>query len=222
MKTIGNLMMKHRQYSLFDKVLIGFDQALRTLSNNADASGEAYPGDDVEDQAMTDSERKHAAGLMRVNHAGEVCAQALYHGQAVASRDSAVQENMHQAALEEGDHLNWCKRRLDELGSHTSYLNPLWYMGSFCIGMTAGMIGDKWSLGFVSETETQVIKHLTGHMAILPEQDQRSYKILKRMEEDEARHRDTAIIHGAHELPGYIKKVMALTSKVMVKSAYYV
>jgi len=158
---------------------------------------------------------------MRINHAGEVCAQALYQGQAVASRDLAVQEKMQQAALEEGDHLDWCRRRLDELGSQTSYFNPLWYAGSFCIGMAAGMIGDKWSLGFVAETERQVIKHLTGHMALLPQQDQRSYKILKKMEEDEARHRDTAIESGAHELPGYIKSVMALTSRIMVKTAYY-
>lgn len=210
------------EYSLFDKLIIGFDQALRTLSNHADASGEAYPAENTPEQDMSEKERKHAAGLMRVNHAGEVCAQALYHGQAAGSRTLSVQENMQHAALEEGDHLNWCKRRLDELGSHTSYLNPLWYVGSFCIGMTAGMVGDKWSLGFVSETETQVIKHLTGHMAILPQQDERSYNVLKRMEADEARHRDMAIAHGAHDLPKMIKGVMALTSKIMVTSAYYV
>lgn len=214
-------MNANRNYSPLDKLLIGVDQALRTLTDNAKTSGEAYPAQTADDEPMSDEQRKHSAGLMRINHAGEVCAQALYQGQAVASRDLAVQEKMQEAALEEGDHLDWCKRRLDELGSHTSYLNPLWYAGSFCIGMTAGMIGDKWSLGFVAETERQVIKHLSGHMAKLPQQDHRSYKILQKMEEDEARHRDTAIDSGAHELPGYIKSVMALTSKVMVKTAYY-
>ena len=215
-------MKATRQYSFFDKLCMSFDQAIRTLTDNAITTGEVYPGRAVAEEDMNDAERKHAAGLMRVNHAGEVCAQALYHGQAVASRDVAVQKKMEHAALEEGDHLDWCKKRLDELGSHTSYLNPLWYAGSFCIGMAAGMIGDKWSLGFVAETERQVIKHLTGHMAVLPVQDQRSYKILERMERDEARHRDDAIVSGAHDLPLYIKSVMALTSKMMVKTAYYV
>ncbi len=210
-----------REYSFMDKLCIGIDQALRTLTDHAHTSGAPYPAQKVTDETMDATQRKHSAGLMRINHAGEVCAQALYHGQALASRASEVQEKMHQAALEEGDHLDWCKRRLDELGSHTSYLNPLWYAGSFCIGLAAGMIGDKWSLGFVVETERQVIKHLYGHLSLLPSADQRSYKILERMESDEARHRDEAIQSGAHELPAYIKSVMALTSKVMVKSAYY-
>jgi 3-demethoxyubiquinol 3-hydroxylase len=214
-------MEKSRDYSLLDKLCIGFDQVLRTLTDNPVTSGEVYPARAVSEGAMDDTQRKHSAGLMRINHAGEVCAQALYHGQAVGSRTAGMQEKMQHAALEEGDHLDWCKRRLDELGSHTSYLNPLWYAGSFCIGMTAGMIGDKWSLGFVAETERQVIKHLSGHMTLLPAQDSRSYKILERMERDEARHRDDAILSGAHELPEYIKKIMALTSKVMVKTAYY-
>jgi ubiquinone biosynthesis monooxygenase Coq7 len=214
-------MHANRQYSLFDKLCIGLDQALRTLTDHAHTSGQLYPATKVTDESMSDAQRKHSAGLMRINHAGEVCAQALYHGQAVASRASDVQEKMEQAALEEGDHLNWCKKRLDELGSHTSYLNPLWYAGSFCIGMAAGMIGDKWSLGFVVETERQVIKHLSGHMNILPTQDQRSYKILERMESDEARHRDEALQAGAQELPGAVKSVMALTSKMMVKTSYY-
>ena|SRR3990167_4264729 len=210
-----------RHYTIFDKLCMGVDQALRALTDNALTSGEPYPARAVEEEAMTDVQRKHSAGLMRINHAGEVCAQALYHGQAAASRACDIQEKMQQAALEEGDHLDWCKKRLDELNSHTSYLNPLWYAGSFCIGMAAGMIGDRWSLGFVVETERQVIKHLSGHMLLLPTQDQRSYKILERMERDEAHHRDEAILAGAHELPAYIKSVMALTSKIMVKTAYY-
>lgn len=213
-------MKTSRQYSFLDKLCMAVDQALRTLNHQSDASGQAYPAE-VADIEMSAANRKHSAGLMRINHAGEVCAQALYHGQAVGSRTTDVQVAMQQAALEEGDHLNWCKQRLDELGSHASYLNPVWYGGSFCIGLLAGMIGDAWSLGFVVETERQVIKHLTGHMALLPMQDQRSYQILKRMEQDEAHHRDQAMAAGANELPGYIKSVMAMTSKVMVKTAYY-
>ncbi len=135
-----------RQYSLLDKLCIGFDQTLRTLSNQAERVGEPYPARHTIDKPLNESDRKHAAGLMRVNHTGEVCAQALYHGQAAATRNSELHEQMHQAALEEGDHLSWCKQRLDELNSHTSYLNPLWYAGSFCIGLASGMIGDKWSL----------------------------------------------------------------------------
>lgn len=214
-------MSANRQYSLFDKLCMGIDQALKTLTNQAQTSGVSYPTQ-ADEAALNDTERKHSAGLMRVNHAGEVCAQALYHGQAIASRASSMQAQMEQAALEEGDHLAWCKQRLDELGSHTSYLNPLWYAGSFCIGLAAGVIGDKWSLGFVVETEKQVIKHLTGHMAILPTQDIRSHQILSRMENDEARHRDEAIHAGAHELPMPVKIVMGWTSKVMVNAAYYV
>jgi ubiquinone biosynthesis monooxygenase Coq7 len=171
---------------------------------------------------MNDDERKQSAALMRINHAGEICAQALYHGQGVVSRSGEVQEKMHLAAIEEGDHLSWCQQRLDELGSHPSYLNPLWYAGSFCIGMVAGMIGDKWSLGFVAETERQVIDHLKGHLHILPASDKRSYTILQQMEADEARHRDDAVVLGAQALPSVIRKGMALTSKVMVKTAYWV
>jgi ubiquinone biosynthesis monooxygenase Coq7 len=129
---------------------------------------------------------------------------------------------MQQAAIEEGDHLSWCKQRLDELGSHTSYLNPFWYAGSFCMGMVAGIVGDKWSLGFVAETEKQVIRHLEGHMEMLPAEDARSYKIIEKMEKDEAKHRDEAIAAGAKELPEVVKKGMGLTSKVMVKTAYWI
>lgn len=213
--------MTQRNFSFLDKACIFIDQVVRTMANVPLSSGAAYPAEGVIDEAMTSNQKKHSAGLMRINHAGEVCAQALYHGQAVATRTESIQSKMQQAALEEGDHLNWCKQRLDELGSHTSYLNPVWYAGSFAIGMVAGMIGDKWSLGFVVETERQVIKHLAGHMAILPMQDQRSYQILKRMEQDEAEHRDTALDAGAYQLPKPIQTMMALTSKVMVKTTYY-
>lgn len=215
-------MKNVRHYSLFDRVCLGLDQAVRALTDNAITTNQPYPAKDTEEQPLTDAERKHAAALMRINHTGEICAQALYHGQGIGSRNQDMQAKMQQAALEEGDHLAWCKKRLDELDSHTSYLNPLWYAGSFGIGMIAGMVGDKWSLGFVAETERQVIKHLEGHLEALPQQDQRSYQILLKMEADEAKHRDEAISAGAQELPSPIKTLMGLMSKVMVKTVYWV
>lgn len=213
---------RRRYYSFLDKLCLGLDQAVRALTDNAKTTGASYPAKNIEESSLSDKERKHAAALMRINHTGEICAQALYHGQGIVSRSNDVQAKMQQAAIEEGDHLAWCRQRLDELGSHTSYLNPLWYAGSFCIGMVAGMIGDKWSLGFVAETERQVIKHLEGHFQSLPRDDLRSYKILAQMEKDETKHRDEAIAAGAHELPEMIKQGMALTSKIMVKTAYWV
>jgi ubiquinone biosynthesis monooxygenase Coq7 len=211
-----------RHYTLLDRLCLGVDQAVRALTDNVKTSGAPYPAQAVDEFHLNEKQRKHSAALMRINHAGEICAQALYHGQGLVSRADTVQTSMQQAAIEEGDHLAWCKRRLDELGSHTSYLNPVWYAGSFCIGMVAGMIGDKWSLGFVAETERQVIKHLESHLHLLPAHDQRSYRILEKMESDEAKHRDEAILAGAHELPDIIKRGMALTSKLMVKTAYWI
>lgn len=215
-------MQQTRHYTLFDRFCLGIDQAIRALTDNAITTGQPYPAKHTEEQALADADRKQSAALMRINHTGEVCAQALYHGQGVVSRTPVMLEKMQQAAHEEGDHLAWCKQRLDELGSHTSYLNPLWYAGSFCIGLVAGMVGDKWSLGFVVETERQVIRHLAGHLQVLPEQDLRSYKILQQMELDEAKHRDEAIASGAHELPEVVKKSMAVMSKVMVKTVRYI
>ncbi|RDI41327.1 2-polyprenyl-3-methyl-6-methoxy-1,4-benzoquinone monooxygenase [Aquicella lusitana] len=215
-------MTSQRHYSFLDKLCLGVDQAIRALTNHPRTSGKPYPASDVDEYPLSDVQRRQSAALMRINHAGEICAQALYHGQGIISHSDAVQTKMQQAAIEEGDHLDWCGQRLEELGSHTSYLNPLWYAGSFCIGMIAGMIGDKWSLGFVAETERQVIRHLEGHLHLLPVQDQRSYTILEQMERDEAKHRDEAVAAGAEELPDFIKRMMALTSKVMVKTAYWV
>lgn len=211
-----------RHLSSLDRLCIGIDQAVRALAGKPKVSGAEYPAKNIEEHALSDKERKSSAALMRINHAGEICAQALYHGQGVVSRAKDIQEKLEQAAVEEGDHLVWCSERLQELGSHTSYLNPLWYAGSFCIGMMAGMIGDSWSLGFVAETEKQVIKHLSGHMNLLPAQDQRSHKILQQMETDEAKHRDDAIASGAKELPDIVKKGMTITAKIMVKTAYWV
>jgi ubiquinone biosynthesis monooxygenase Coq7 len=215
-------MKATRQYSIFDKICLSLDQAVRALTDTAKTSGQPYPAKNTENGEMDEAKQKHAAALMRINHTGEICAQGLYHGQALVSRGERMQEKMQQAAIEEGDHLAWCKQRLDELGSHTSYLNPLWYAGSFCIGMAAGMIGDQWSLGFVVETERQVIKHLAGHLQSLPAADLRSHHIIQQMEKDEAKHRDDAIAEGARELPSTVKKAMALTSKVMVKTVYWI
>lgn len=215
-------MNSHRHYTFLDKLCLGVDQAVRALIGTVKTSGSVYPGKNIEDSELNEAQRKHAAALMRINHAGEICAQALYHGQGVVSRSIEVQEKMHLAAIEEGDHLTWCQQRLNELGSHSSYLNPLWYAGSFCIGMVAGMVGDKWSLGFVAETERQVIAHLKNHLNTLPVEDKRSYSILQKMEADEAKHRDDAVSLGAKNLPSFIQKGMTLTSKVMVKTAYYI
>lgn len=211
-----------RHYTFLDRLCLGFDQALRALTDNTHSTGRQHPGKKSTDTPLSDDERQQSAALMRINHAGEICAQALYHGQGMVSKSSEVQDKMRQAALEEGDHLAWCRERLEELGSHTSYLNPLWYAGSFCIGMAAGMVGDQWSLGFVAETERQVIKHLEGHLHLLHAQDERSYNILQQMEKDEAKHRDEAVASGARELPETIKTAMTLMSKVMVKTAYYI
>lgn len=211
-----------RHYTFLDRLCMNVDQTIRTLSENAKTTGAPYPAQTIDENQLNETQRKQSAALMRINHAGEICAQGLYHGQGLVSRSSSMQISMQQAAIEEGDHLAWCKQRLDELGSHTSYLKPLWYTGSFCIGMVAGMIGDKWSLGFVAETERQVIKHLEGHLTLLSTKDQRSYRILEKMESDEAKHRDEAIAAGAHELPEIIKRGMALTAKMMVKTAYWI
>jgi ubiquinone biosynthesis monooxygenase Coq7 len=158
---------------------------------------------------------------MRVNHTGEVSAQALYHGQARTARDPQVRANMEQSASEEQDHLAWCARRIDELGGHTSYLDPVWYAGSFAIGATAGLLGDSISLGFVAETERQVVEHLEGHMKRLPATDTRSRAVVRQMQEDERKHGETATHAGAISLPGPIRRGMRLAARVMTTSAYW-
>lgn len=210
-----------RKFSFFDRVTVGFDKVVRALCDNPHNTGAKLPATEA-DTLLTDEQRKQSARLMRVNHAGEVCAQALYHGHALVSKNKQLANQLHQAAVEEGDHLNWCKERLSELGGHTSYLNPVWYAGSFAMGMMTGLIGDKWSLGFIAETEKQVVKHLAQHSQALPREDKRSYQIITRMQADEAKHRDDALFAGANELPGVVKKLMHWTSRVMVKTAYWV
>jgi ubiquinone biosynthesis monooxygenase Coq7 len=215
-------MESQRHYSFIDQLCLGIDQSVRVLFGTPLTSARPNPTASMTDSALTDTERQQSAALMRVNHAGEVCAQALYQAQALVSRDEAIQSKMRAAAIEEGDHLAWCKTRLHELDSHPSYLNPLWYMGSFYIGLLAGLVGDRWSLGFVAETERQVVRHLAEHATLLPENDRRSFAILSQMEQDEALHRDAALEAGAAMLPQGIKRLMHWASRVMVKVAYYV
>jgi ubiquinone biosynthesis monooxygenase Coq7 len=211
-----------RQYSIVDQFCLTVDQTLRAITGGVAVTGRPNPAISEQEPKLTPLEAKHAAGLMRVNHAGEVCAQALYHGQALVSRDPVIQAHLQQAAIEEGDHLAWCQKRLAELNNHTSYLNPLFYLGSFAIGVAAGCVGDKWSLGFVAETERQVAKHLDEHLSLLPEADKKSVKILQQMQADELEHREEALQAGAAVLPKVIQKLMGLTSKLMVKSSYWI
>jgi ubiquinone biosynthesis monooxygenase Coq7 len=179
------------------------------------------PGLDKQSSALLDAkQREHAAGLMRVNHVGEVCAQALYQSQKLVARNPEIRQMLDHSGQEEMDHLAWCETRLQELGSHTSYLNPIWYAGSFAIGLAAGLAGDKWSLGFVAETEKQVENHLESHLQKLPVEDERSRAIVEQMRIDEIEHGEAAIVAGGAVLPESIQKVMQVMSKVMTATAY--
>ena len=209
-----------RDYSAFDRFLMQFDTAVRTLAGKPIPTQRPYPAADTADHSLDDSMRKHIAGLMRVNHAGEVSAQALYQGQSLTARNPELRSKLAEAAAEENDHLIWTENRIHELGDHTSWLNPIWYGGSFAIGALAGALGDKWNLGFLAETEHQVVEHLQSHLQQLPAEDERSRAILQQMQVDEARHATTAIDHGASVLPRPVKKLMQLMSKVMTRSAY--
>jgi ubiquinone biosynthesis monooxygenase Coq7 len=213
--------MMIRRYSPLDHLVMNLDQAVRTLAGNPLVSGRRNPADEREEVELGDAEKTESARLMRVNHAGEVAAQALYQGQALTARLEAVRERMEQAAQEENDHLDWCEERVRQLGEHLSYLNPLWYFGSFAIGAMAGAAGDKWSLGFVAETEKQVFLHLEDHLARLPAKDGKSRAILEQMKTDEARHGAAAKAAGGVELPGPVKQLMRLTSQVMTRTAYW-
>lgn len=205
--------------SPIDRLIIEFDTALRSVVGGANA-GRPTPGEVVGNNFLSALERKHAAGLMRVNHVGEVCAQALYQSQKLVARDPQIQEMLNHSGQEEMDHLAWCETRLQELGSHTSYLNPLWYAGSFAIGLAAGLAGDKWSLGFVAETERQVENHLESHLEKLPKDDQRSRAIVDQMRIDEIEHGQAAKNAGGAVLPAPIQKMMQAISKVMTSTAY--
>lgn len=214
--------MDYRSYNLADRLLIQFDQGLRCLFGNYKISGRNYPAEGINGDMLTTKEQQHAASLMRINHVGEICAQALYQGQALTARRAEIRDTMQQAATEEFDHLAWCKARLTELGSRPSYLNLFWYGSSLALGTIAGIVGDKWSLGFLAETERQVVKHLEGHLDKLPSADLRSRAIIKQMREDEANHAEHAVNMGAAELPVPVKKLMAAMSKAMTIIAYQI
>ncbi|TNC87997.1 2-polyprenyl-3-methyl-6-methoxy-1,4-benzoquinone monooxygenase [Thalassolituus sp.] len=215
-------MTAKRRYSLFDQVIRQADQALRTLVPGAATAERSSPAEQREFTEMSEEERKHAAGLMRINHTGEVCAQALYQGQALTARLPEVRDAMEEAAREEVDHLVWCENRIKDLGSHTSRLNPAFYALSFGIGAVAGKISDRMSLGFVAATEEQVCKHLSHHMSSLPVQDEKSKAVLLQMLEDEARHATHALDAGGLRFPLPVKLGMSALSKVMTKTTYRV
>ena len=206
---------------MLDRLIIEFDKGLKTLTASAH-SVRPYPDAQVQDAAELNAEEKrHAAALMRINHCGEVCAQALYNGQALTAKNPQIKQALAQASKEETEHLAWCEKRIHELGSHTSLLNPLWYAGSFTLGALAGAIGDKWNLGFLAETERLVGAHLDKHLKELPSQDEKSRAILAQMKIDEAHHAHTAVHLGAAELPKPIKSAMQQMSKVMTATTYH-
>jgi len=213
--------MEQRNYTTADRLLMGVDQALQTLFGKPRASERPDPAKDLADTELTPEQKAHAGRLLRVDHTGEVCAQALYQGQALTAGMADVKEHMQRSALEESDHLDWCHNRLSELQHHRSLLNPVWYAGSFAIGAAAGLAGDKWSLGFIAETERQVCAHLDNHLQQLPLADRKSRAILEQMRSDEQHHADIAVKGGAAPLPGPVKSAMRLTAKVMTKSAYW-
>ncbi len=209
-----------RRLSLLDKLISNADQALRTLVPGAASEYRPSPAQQRPHAELNDEEKRHAAGLMRINHTGEVCAQALYQGQALTAKLPEVRDAMEEAAREEVDHLVWCEKRIHELGSHTSRLNPLFYGLSFGIGAVAGKISDKVSLGFVAATEEQVCQHLSAHMTSLPTQDEKSKAVLLQMLEDEAKHATTALDAGGARFPLPVKLAMTGLSKVMTKATY--
>jgi ubiquinone biosynthesis monooxygenase Coq7 len=214
--------MTSRHFSSIDNALINLDQAVRTVFGRPKVTERANPAEAFPDADLGDDERRHISGLMRVNHTGEVCAQALYQGQALTARLDTVRENMERSAQEENDHLAWCEQRLDELGARKSLMNPLWYAGSFAMGAAAGLAGDKWSLGFVVETERQVEDHLDDHLAQVPGDDQRTRAILEQMKADEIHHAEVAQAAGGAELPAPVRFAMKAVSKVMTRGAYWV
>ncbi len=210
-------MMRH--YGFTDRFIQGVDQALRSIVPDSTQAERPSPAQDQNSQLSVEQAR-HVAGLMRVNHSGEVCAQALYHGQALTAKLPTVRQEMQQAAREEQDHLVWCELRLKELHSHPSMFNPLWYGLSFGIGALAGLAGDQYSLGFVAETEKQVSAHLESHLKQLPDSDPRTAAILRQMNQDELQHRAQALQAGGRELPAPVQQLMQLVSKVMTKASY--
>jgi len=212
--------MEQRHLSRIDKLICGADSALRTVAAPSSNTARPNPASNIPDNSLTDAEKAHAAGLMRVNHAGEVAAQGLYQGHAAVARDPSIEKQMTDAAEEELDHLGWCEQRLRELGSRPSILSPIWYGGAFAIGAGSGILGDKWSLGFIEETERQVSAHLTSHLDKLPADDAKSRAIVRQMRDEEEQHGANAADAGAADLPAPIRKLMTLTAKIMTGAAY--
>jgi len=206
--------MNERNYTSIDRLLMAVDNGVQTVFGNPQVSGRPDPADVCVENNLSEAEKQLSARLMRINHAGEVSAQALYQGQALTAKLPEVRE--------ENDHLAWCEKRAHDLDSHVSIFNPLWYGGSLVIGALAGLAGDKWSLGFIVETEHQVIRHLDEHLEQLPEKDDKSRAILEQMKEDEAHHATTALNAGGAPLPEPVKKLMGLTSKIMTRTAYWI
>ena len=211
--------MTPRLQHLLDPLIVAADEALRTLSG---AGSAARPMPSAETPRPSEAARRHSAGLMRVNHTGEICAQALYSGQSLFARDPGVRSALQAAAAEERDHLSWCRTRLGELGSRPSLLDPVWYVGSFVLGAASGLAGDRWSLGFLAETEDQVERHLEGHLDRLPPEDGRSRAVVAQMRDDEARHGRMGRELGATELPWAVRRAMKATARVMTRTAYWV
>lgn len=214
--------MTNRNLSAIDRLLAGANDALRTIAAPAGQATRPSPASAVAAGELNATQRSHAAGLMRVNHAGEVAAQALYKGHAAVARDSAVEAQMQQAADEEFDHLAWCEERINELGEDVSKLSPFWYAGAYAIGAASGVLGDKWSLGFIAETERQVCAHLDSHLESLPPEDAKSRAIVEQMRDEEEEHGENAKDAGAADLPAPVKHLMRMTAKVMTKTAYWV
>jgi ubiquinone biosynthesis monooxygenase Coq7 len=212
--------MSGRRLSLIDRVITELDSVVRTVTSKGNQAGRPSPSEGHLEGELSERDRAHVAGLMRVNHTGEVCAQALYQGQALTARLPTVREEMEQAAEEEIDHLVWCEERLRELDSHTSYLNPAWYGLSFALGAVAGAVGDRVSLGFVAATEERVCRHLKDHLKQLPEEDRKSRLILQRMLEDEQRHGENALAAGGTDFPKPVKDAMSAVSNVMTRTSY--
>lgn len=213
-------MSSQRQYSPLDRLLLQADAALRTLVPNSSHAGRPSPAILEPESTLDPAQARHTAGLMRINHTGEVCAQALYQGQALTAKLPEIRESMEQAAEEEVDHLVWCEQRIRELGSQTSLLNPVFYGLSFAIGAGAGAISDKVSLGFVAATEQQVCKHLDDHLQQIPKSDRKSRAILEQMRIDEEEHANNALHAGGYRFPAPIKFGMSLMAKVMTSSTY--
>ena len=211
-----------KRYSPADKFIMGVDRALVTVFGKPPLTERDYPAVGKSDEGVSEEDKQEAARLMRINHVGEVCAQALYQSQALTARSESTREKMQRSSDEENDHLEWCETRLQELGGRTSLLNPLWYAGSFAIGSLAGVAGDRWSLGFVAETEKQVVAHLESHMQRLAPEDHRSRAILEQMKIDEGQHATAAIVAGGASLPEPVQGCMRALSRVMTRTAYWV